>query len=124
MNKFGIVLGHTYFSRIKSKAFIITTVIVMLFMVGIANIDKIIDLFAGDDDKVEQIAVIDETESLFSVVEENFKTVTEDAELIQYTGDIEEGEKAVKADEYEALLVISEDDQHLPKATYISNSGN
>src|SRR5690625_980909 len=123
MNKFGIVLGHTYFSRIKSKAFIITTVIVMLFMVGIANIDKIIDLFAGDDDKMEQIAVIDETDGLFGVLEENFNAVTEDAELIQFTGNIDEGKKAVKEDEYEALLVLSEDDQHLPKATYISNSG-
>ncbi len=124
MNKFGIVLGHTYFSRIKSKAFIITTLIVILFLVGVANIEKIIDLFAGDDEKVEQIAVIDETNELYNILEGNFKAVTEDADLTHFTGTIDEGKEAVKEDKFEALLVLSEDEQHFPKATYMSNSGN
>src|SRR5690625_1444074 len=94
MNKFGIVLSHTYFSRIKSKAFIISTAVVLLFIVGVANIESIIKLFSSDD--VEEIAVIDETGILFTPLEESVVAVTEDTELISFSGSLEEGKTAVE----------------------------
>src|SRR5690625_1994604 len=103
MNKFGIVLSHTYFSRLKSKAFIISTLVVLLFIVGVANIQSIIDLFSNDD--IEEIAVIDETGILFTPLEESLNTVAEDVELTSFTGSIEEGEIAVEEDQYTALLI-------------------
>jgi len=60
MNKFWIVLSHTYFSRLKSKAFIISTLIILLFLVGVANIQSIIKMFTGGDD-TDQVIVIDES---------------------------------------------------------------
>lgn len=121
MSKFGIVLSHTYFSRIKSKAFIITTLVVILFLFAVANIQSIIELFSSDD--VDEIAVIDETGMLFTPLQEGVLTVDEDIKLIPFEGNIEEGKAAVEEDSYFALLVLGLDEQDLPKATYVSNNG-
>src|SRR5690625_4593023 len=121
MSKFGIVLSHTYFSRIKSKAFIITTFVVLLFIFAVANIQSIIELFSSDD--VEEIAVIDETGMVFTPLQEGVLTVDEEIKLTPFEGDIEEGKAAVEEETYFALLVLHLDEQDLPKATYISNSG-
>jgi len=122
MNKFGTVLSHTYFSRIKSKAFIISTVVVLLFIVGVANIESIIKLFSSDD--VEEIAVIDETGIIFTPLEESVATVTDDTQLVTFDGSIDEGEAEVEEGKYTALLVLELDEKDLPKATYISNSSS
>src|SRR5690625_3629999 len=111
MNKFWIVLSHTYLSRIKSKAFIITTLVVMLFIVAVANLESIIDLFSKDDEEtIKQIAVIDETEGLYPVLHDGLQVVMEDVELTEFDGTVEEGEDYVKNDDYFALLLLQQDE--------------
>ncbi len=123
MNKFWIVLSHTYFSRLKSKAFIISTLIVLLFLVGVANLQSIIQIFTGGDD-TEQVLVIDESGQLFTPLEIGVSHVDEDIELILYEKSVEKGKTAVQEGEFDALLVLELDENNLPKATYYENNAS
>ncbi|MBO1002912.1 ABC transporter permease [Pseudogracilibacillus auburnensis] len=121
MNKFWIVLGHTYFSRLKSKAFIISTLVVFLFIFGIANIQSIIQLFTGDDE-LEQVIVIDESGELFAPLETSISQLDEEVELIAYEESEEVGKSAVQNEEYDGLLILELDENNLPIATYYENN--
>src|SRR5699024_10992443 len=123
MSKFWIVLSHTYFSRLKSKAFIITTLIVLLFIVGAANIESIIQLFSGEH-KADQVIVIDESDELFEPLQTSIAQVDEDIELILYEKSEEEGKTDVQDDEFDALLVLKMDENDLPTATYYENNAS
>lgn len=119
MNKFGVVLSHTYFTRLKSKAFIITTALALLVMVLVANIDKIIDLFQNDE--VDQIAVIDESNELLVPLNTKLTAVIDDLELVDFSGTAEEGKAAVSEEEYVGFLQLEYDENELPIATYYTN---
>lgn len=123
MNKFWIVLSHTYFSRLKSKAFIISTLIILLFLVGVANIQSIIEMFTGGDD-TDQVIVIDESGELYTPLQIGISHVDEDIELTLYEKSVEQGKTAVQEDEYDALLVLALDENSLPIATYYENNAS
>jgi len=123
MNKFWIVLSHTYFSRLKSKAFIISTLIILLFLVGVANIQSIIKMFTGGDD-TDQVIVIDESGELYTPLQIGISHVDEDIELTLYEKSVEQGKTAVQEDEYDALLVLALDENSLPIATYYENNAS
>src|SRR5690625_1196543 len=122
MNKFWIVLSHTYFSRLKSKAFIISTLIILLLLVGVANIQSIIQMFTSDD--MDQVIVIDESGELFTPLQIGVSHVDEDIELILYEKSEEEGKTSVQEDEFDALLVLELDEKNLPIATYYENNAS
>ena len=123
MNKFWIVLSHTYFSRLKSKAFIISTLIILLFLVGVANIQSIIKMFTGGDD-TDQVIVIDESGELYTPLQIGISHVDEDIELTLYEKSVEQRKTAVQEDEYDALLVLALDENSLPIATYYENNAS
>ncbi|MEI3614314.1 ABC transporter permease [Pseudogracilibacillus sp. SO30301A] len=123
MNNFWIVLSHTYFSRLKSKAFIISTLIILLFLVGVANLQSIIQIFTGEDD-TEKVLVIDEPGQLFTPLESGVSHVDEDIELILYEKSVEKGKTAVQEGEFDALLVLELDENNLPIATYYENNAS
>src|SRR5690625_4473896 len=122
MNKFWIILSHTYMSRVKSKSFIISTLITLVFIFGIANIQVIIDFFSRDD--VQTVAVIDESNQLFEPFRESVENTNQTIELKE----VEEDEEAILAEveneTYEALIVLSLNDEQLPEATYYTNRLN
>lgn len=121
MNKFWTVLGHTYMTRFKSKAFIITTFIVLLFIVVLANLPSIIDTFTGEDE-VDQVAVIDESGELLEALSGSVAELDESIEFIAFDGTEEAGKEAVREEEFSGLLVLYVDEQKLPAATYYENS--
>ncbi|MBU8566893.1 ABC transporter permease [Virgibacillus pantothenticus] len=120
MNKFWIILGHTYTTRIKSKTFIITTLITLILIFALTNIKTIIDVFS--DGEADQIAVIDETNELYKPLTENMKQTSEEIELTLYDGTEEEAKQAVEEEDYTALIVLTMNENKLPKATYYANS--
>jgi len=122
MNKFWTVLGHTYFSKLKSKAFIISTIITLVFIAAVANIQSIIDLFSGGD-KTDQVIVIDESDEIFTPLQSSVAQVDENIELILYEKSVEEGKTAVQGEEYEALIVLNMED-NVPTATYYENKAS
>lgn len=120
MNKFFTVLGHTYFSRLKSKSFIITTAIILLFITAMANMEKIVDFFASDSE--ETIIVIDEKEQYFSVLEQQISEIEEDLRLILYEESEEKGKASVYEGEYDGLIVLSYSANDFPQVRYFENS--
>ncbi|MBM7601703.1 ABC-2 type transport system permease protein [Virgibacillus halotolerans] len=120
MNKFWIVLSHTYFTRVKSKAFIITTLITLLVIFAAVNIQQIIDTFSsGEKDK---IAVIDTTDQIFAPLKENAENIDDDLELVAVSSSESEVKEAVQDKEYEALVILSLNDEDLPEGTYYANN--
>ncbi|MRG86910.1 ABC transporter permease [Salinibacillus xinjiangensis] len=119
MSKFWTILRHTYLSHLKSKSFIIMTIATLVIIIGLTNFQNIVDLFSGDDeDSTSQIAVIDETDQLYTALEQNIGAVNEEVELTQYDGTEEEAKNAVKDGEFQAFVHLVLDDQNLPAATY------
>lgn len=51
MNKFLVTLLSTYTQKVKSKSFIITTLLLILFVFAGMNFDKILNLFDSEDEK-------------------------------------------------------------------------
>ncbi|KOP81633.1 ABC transporter permease [Cytobacillus solani] len=121
MNNFWIIFWHTYFSKIKTKSFIITSLITLVLIVGLTNMSKIIDVFS-DDEQGEKVAVIDQSGELFAPFKEQIKTINKDVHLQLFEGSEAEGEKAVKNDEYKGLLILSQDNENLPVASYKAKS--
>src|SRR5699024_6245399 len=121
MRKFLTVFGHTYLSKLKSKSFIITTLIVLILMTGVANIDHIIGLFSGEDD-TEEVIVIDDTGNAL----ETLKTMTENdnVSLVSYEDTEKAGKQAVEEEEYEGMLVIEEDETDTISAVLYENDAN
>jgi ABC-2 type transport system permease protein len=120
MNKFWIILGHTYMTRIKSKSFIITTLITLAFIFALTNIKTIIDVFS--DGEADQVAVIDQSNELYTPLSKNAEQTSADTKLIRFDGTEEEAKQAVEEEEYKALIVLSMNEKQLPEATYYANS--
>lgn len=120
MNKFWIVLSHTYWSRFKRKSFLISTIISVLFIFAISNIQTIIDAFS--DDSTDRVAVIDESGELFNLLKDGIENTNEDIELVSFSGSKLEAKKAVQDENYQALITLTLDVNQLPEATYYANN--
>ncbi|MCB5236619.1 ABC transporter permease [Niallia circulans] len=117
MNSFWIILFHTFLSKFKTKSFLITTAITLLFVVALTNLTTIIDTFSGEEGKTE-VAVIDQSDSLLPIIQEATKTLNEDLELVPYKDREESAKKEVEEGNYSGLLVVDVDSSNLPIATY------
>jgi ABC-2 type transport system permease protein len=115
MNKFWIIAFHTYKTKLKTKSFIFTTIISALFFVGFANFQSIIDFFNKDDEK-KTIAVIDETGTIYDLYA---KYVTSDQIILKlFNGTEEEAKEKTTSGKFTGYIMISLDEQRLPKAVY------
>lgn len=112
MTNFWITVKHTAGTRLKSKAFLWSTIIISAVVIALINIGNIVDFFSSDDKESEKpiIAVVYESESedlanlLFSFEEGDFRYVN------YQDGDIEKAKQAAEmTDEYEFALQLSGD---------------
>lgn len=79
MNKIGLIIGREYFTRVKKKSFLLTTILVPLIIIGFyAAIIAI--AVKGDSDK-QKIAVIDEGNLFDNKIESKNKSI--DFEFVQ-----------------------------------------
>ncbi|HEO8421497.1 ABC transporter permease [Niallia sp. FSL W8-0635] len=117
MNSFWIILFHTFLSKFKTKSFLITTAITLLFVVALTNLTSIIDTFSGEEGKSE-IAVIDQSNSLLPAIQEATETLNEDVKLVTYNDGEESAKKEVEEGNYSGLLILDVDSSNLPIATY------
>lgn len=108
---------HTYLSKLKTKSFIITTIITVLFVVALSNMSNIIQFF-DKEEASEKIAVIDETKGLFEPLSEQLQAMSASIVLEAVNQGEEEAEKAVENGEYKGLLILTADEENLPRATY------
>ncbi|MGE6376788.1 ABC transporter permease [Peribacillus muralis] len=119
MNKFWIVLSHTYLSKLKTKSFIISTIIMMALILVLSNISNLIDAFG--EDETQKVAIIDQTEDrLFDPYKNAVKGVNEDLSIISAQSE-KEAEKLVNADEIVGYLLVEKDDRLGFRGTYKAN---
>lgn len=122
MNNFFIILFHTFLSKLKTKSFVVTTLITTLIIIGLTNMTNIIDSFSKGEDSKDKIAVMDDSGQLYPLLESYLQTINEDLEIELYTGAETEAEGAVENGEYKGLLLLNFDESKLPEATYKSVS--
>lgn len=116
MNKFFVVLLHTYLTKLKSKSFIITTIVTLLFMYGFLNFDRIVMFFQSDEKKV--VIVHDETNELLSHIEENLQQIDDRIQLQSFDGSDDEAIEQITNEEVDGYLVLQYDQDGLPTGTY------
>jgi ABC-2 type transport system permease protein len=121
MSRFWIILFHTYVSKLKTKSFIITTLVTAIILIGLTNMTNIIDYFNKGNGE-EKVAVIDETGELFPLFEARLKTVNEELVIEKFNGSEIEAEDQVESEKFQGLLILDYNEAMLPIATYKSLS--
>lgn len=117
MNKFWIILSHTYFTKLKTKSFIITTLITALIIYGLANMTNIIGFF-NDGEGEEKIAVIDETGELIAPLQTQLELSNSPILLEAFTEGESRAVEAVEGGEYKGLLLLDYNGEGLPEGIY------
>jgi ABC-2 type transport system permease protein len=117
MNNFFIILFHTYLSKLKTKSFLVTTIITVVIMLALTNMTNIIDFF-NKDSEADKIAVMDGTGQLFAPLKEQMKAINEELVLEKYDGNAEEAIKDVEEGDYKGVLELSLNSEDLPAASY------
>ncbi|WP_147533109.1 ABC transporter permease [Bacillus marasmi] len=117
MNNFFIILMHTYLTKLKTKSFLVTSLITVAIIVALTNLPNIIEYFNKNDE--EKIAIVDETGGqLFEPLKQQVKAVNSELKIIEFDGSIADAEKAVENGEYKGLLQMKLNNEKLPEATY------
>ncbi len=84
MNKFMTTFNLTFFSKIKAKSFIFTTLIIIAGMFIAFNLDKIINLFDSDDEAL--MLEVDADESFLTVFEPTLASFDDTIEIVDSDG--------------------------------------
>ncbi|MGM7700142.1 ABC transporter permease [Pseudalkalibacillus sp. Hm43] len=125
MYKLWIVMAHTFKSRLRTKAFIITTIASLLLVVGLTNMQTIVGLF--DEEEVQKVAVIDSSDRFYEPLKQQVEAESDDIEMVKVTESESVTEEKVREGEYDALLVLEENSEGLPtglfKAESVSDAG-
>ncbi|MGN7300518.1 ABC transporter permease [Ferdinandcohnia sp. SAFN-114] len=116
MNKFWIILFHTYVSKLKTKSFIITTLITALIIFGLANIQTIIDKF--DEDETTHVAVLSESDELYQAYEQTLSAMSSDIVIEKMEGAEENAQERVTNEELTGYLILTESSEGLPEGVY------
>ncbi|MEC2077956.1 ABC transporter permease [Metabacillus fastidiosus] len=122
MNKFWLILGQTYLNKIKTKSFIITTVITLLLMLGVTNIDRIFQAFENEDEVKSKIAVIDESGKLFSLFNENMSELDKKIQIEKAKENESELDKRVLEGDIDGYVILSSTENEIIRGTYKSMS--
>ncbi|KAA1190269.1 ABC transporter permease [Paenibacillus sp. B2(2019)] len=129
MNKMGTIIGFTFKNKVRTKSFMITTLILVLLLSIGMNLPYIIDQFKGDSktNAETQIAVIAEERNQAA---ELLKAYTSpegmpQAKVVQYTSaDDAELKKALDEGTVEGYVTFAEPTgEGLPPVTYHSENG-
>jgi ABC-2 type transport system permease protein len=116
MSKFWIILFHTYTSKLKTKSFIITTLITALIIFGLSNIQSILERFDRED--MQSIAVISESAELFQAFEQSFSAMSDGIEMTKFEGTEAEADEKVTAGEFTGYLILTGNSEGLPEGIY------
>ena len=119
MNKFWVVLSHTYMSKLKTKSFIITTAVMLAIILLMSNITSIIGFF--DDGEKEKIGVMDESGQFYESLAAQLKETESDLQVKEISSE-KDGRKQIEAGDLTGYLIIGQDEQGLPTGTYKANT--
>jgi len=113
-NKLKFLIKHSLDKKIKSKAFKIVNVVMLILMIALINMDKIVSSFGGDFENENIIYVYDEINA-YSNFEEYFKSITDgvvsfENTKIEKTNDIEAIKAKITEEESNDILIQIKND--------------
>ncbi|WP_096155259.1 MULTISPECIES: ABC transporter permease [Bacillus] len=120
MNKFFIIVMQTYMSKLRSKSFLISTAITALLIIGLTNMQTILETFERNDEKL--IAVLDNDGSFYTQLEAQFQGEEQRVNFEKIDGDPSSVEEKVLEGTYDGVLIIDEDQEGLPVGTFKARS--
>ncbi|MDQ0187458.1 ABC transporter permease [Cytobacillus sp. FSL R5-0569] len=120
MSNFWTILWHTYWTKIKTKSFLITTIITALLFVLLANITTIIDAFSNEE--TPKVAVIDETNSSIQAIERIEAYTSEEVILESVQQSEAEVDEKVISGEFTGALYLTSNGENLISGEYKSLS--
>lgn len=105
MSKFWATFKLTYSKKVKAKAFIITTVLMILAILLAANLDKIINMF---DDDNREVGIVVQDNNVYKAVKAQSEQLNDDVTYEKMS--LKEAEKKVKDQTIDQAYVISKND--------------
>ena len=114
--------------KIKSKWFVTTNILLLVLIIGLANIDSIIKFFGGDFSKTTEILVIDNTNISYDKLNKNYLEYQKLVDSInstkmkKYDKSKEEAIDEVKEND-SVLIEINNDKDNFINATITSDGG-
>lgn len=120
MREFWIIFAQSFITKAKTKAFLVTTAIVIAVMFLSANLSTILDSFKGEQDDKEIIVIQDTSGVLFKPVQAALASDKLEVKELQQSE--KQVEDAIKAGEVKAFVKLSLDDQQTIQASYTSQS--
>ncbi len=113
--------------KIKTKWFLIANIIIAILFISLINIDYIIKFFGGDFDEGVNLIVVDNTNSLYEDLKDNFnnnisylENFTKDTTITKSNKSIEELKEDIK--DNDVILVIDNDLDNYIKSSIISKN--
>ncbi len=124
MNKFFIVLSHTFLTNVRTKSFKLTTILTAIFILVAFNLPTILSNFDSDD--TTRIGFIDQTKAVYPLYQEQMSMADQNMEIIELK-DEEEAKQELTQGKIKGYLIINEVQEGKINATYksftISESG-
>ena len=113
--------------KTKSKWFVVVNVLLVILIVGLINLDSIINLFGGKFNEETEILVIDKTEKSYDILDQTLDSTkdmfgdTSKFKLVKYDKTEKEARKEVKEDD-KILIILNNNAENYMDATVVSNS--
>ena len=123
-NKFKFLTKYSLMKKLKNKWFLIANIIVLIIIVGLVNIDQIVNFFGGDFNDDVKIRVVDNT-GYYEEVKSNLKNVssylTDSKVIITKEKNKDDAKRKIKGKD-DILLIIDKDKENVFKVSFITDS--
>ncbi|WP_215115933.1 ABC transporter permease [Exiguobacterium sp. s80] len=101
--KFMTLYRFSLLQKLRAKSFLISTALMIVFLIGFSNIERIIDWFAGDEPKIAVVSSLD-ADIVPVLKESGIKS-----EIDQKDYSLQEARDAVKDGTYEVVALMTSD---------------
>ena len=123
-NKFKFLTKHSLSKKIKNKWFIIANIVVAIIVIGLVNIDQIVNFFGGDFNDDLKIYIVDNS-SYYEPIREDLKNIKsylgDTKIIINKKNNIKKAKEKLKGTK-DILLVINSDVNNIFNVEFISDS--
>ncbi|HZG74082.1 MAG TPA: ABC transporter permease [Chondromyces sp.] len=117
MNSFFLMLAKSYITKLRTKSFIMTTVLIAGAIILAANFENILSLF-DDKDEREKIALIDQSGKFYESYEGQLNRITQEIDLQKVDMRESQLKDEVEKGTFDGYLILKENSNELPQAVY------
>lgn len=126
-NKLKFLVNMSLRRKIKTKWFVLANVIFALLIVGLFNVDTIINAFGGDFDDAQKVYVVDNSNEEYNTFDilkkqsEEYKNMTNNSdEAFDFKRTKKDAKEIIEDDKDAWILVIDNDSENVIRAKLVS----